>query len=188
MGRGLTPPWQGGNHQFFVNVYVSSGDKDEEDGDLEDFIAPFQDIHSRNGAADVMDNHNLTSISIGWDWQGEQHGLHAEIFQFTATEDGAGSSEDAFSGVGSDDSGLPGDFGFIFLDGEDDLGTEIDIIYTYLVNEYFGFEAGVAVFQPGDAVTRFAKDANGIDCALGFDVCFGDDDITRVWGQARLRW
>ena len=134
-------------------------------------MAPFQELHSRNGAADVFGGigggGNLTTLSIGWAYVGERHGLNVELFDFTATEN---DSQVEISG----DDGLPGDFDeHVHINGEDDLGTELDIIYTYQVNEYFGFEAGVALFQPGDA----------------FEIDFGtDDDVTRLWGQARLRF
>jgi hypothetical protein len=158
-----------GSHTLFGTFYYSQGDDDAEDDDLDLFYAPFQDFHRRNGAADVITGQlgNLTSFSIGYQWQGEQHGLRAQAYSFTATED-----EDAYATVGSG-SGLPGDFTIYGIDGEDDLGTELDVIYTYQVNEYFGFEAGVALFQPGDAIEDW----------------FGtDDDVTRLWGQARLRF
>ncbi len=175
-----------GNHRFFGTVYISSGDDDHEDGDYEVFHAPFQDFHRRNGAADVFSSMgNLTSFSIGWDWQGEKNGVHVELFSFSATEEGSDPLDDldfdstvTAVDVGSG-NGLPGDSRLIGLGDEDDLGTEIDIIYTYQVNEYFGFEAGVAVFQPGDAIKDFTKEFTGKE---------RDDDISRIWGQARLRW
>ncbi len=170
----------GGTHQFFGTLYYTSGDDDPFDDDTEDFIILFQDFHGRNGAADVFAGANLTTFSVGWDWQGEKHGVRAELLFFNATEapEAVGvvfpcPCPQAFVIVGSDGSGLPGEFASIGLDGEDDLGNELDIIYTYQVNEYFGFEAGVALFQPGDAVE-----------AAGFE----DDDVTRLWGQARLRF
>jgi hypothetical protein len=101
--------------------------------------------------------------------------------------------------VGSE-SGLPGDFRSIAIGEEDDLGTEIDIIYTYQVTEYFGFEAGVALFQPGDAIKEYSSFVDGRFNFVGVDPISGedifqfrlgdenDDDISRIWGQARLRW
>jgi hypothetical protein len=191
-----------GDHRFFGRVYVSSGDDDHEDGDFELFHAPFQDFHGRNGAADVFGVGNLTSISLGWDWQGEQHGLSVEVFGFTATEEGSDPLDDLDSdstltaiSVGSS-NGLPGDRNkrVIGLGAEDDLGTELDIIYTYQVNEYFGFEAGVAMFQPGDAIKEFSKIQDGKFVPVGVGLWefregdTHDDDISRIWGQARLRW
>lgn len=156
-----------GVHRFFGTLYYTSGDDDSSDNDQETFMAPFQDFHGRNGAADMFNGMgNLTSISLGWDYQGEKHGLSVQVFNFTASE------KDSTIDL-SNDSGLPADFDDISIDDEDDLGTEFDIIYTYQVNEYFGFEAGVALFQPGDAID---------------DLFDEDDDITRIWGQARLRF
>ena len=125
----------------------------------------------------VAGMHNLTSYSLGWMWQGEKHGVKAEVFQFMASEDGGDSGDEAYVDLGSG-SGLPGDFDYIPLDGEGDLGQEVDLIYNYTVNEYFGFEAGLAYFMPGDAVDELLDNYNGSS----------SDEITRIWGQARLRF
>ena len=76
--------------------------------------------------------------------------------------------------VGSGPSGIPGDFAGFDFGTEDDIGDEIDVVYNRTINENFGFEAGVAVFMPGDAVTIL----NGGP----------DDDVTRIWAQVRLRF
>lgn len=62
-------------------------------------------------------------------------------------------------------------------DGVDDaLGDEIDIAYTYLYSANVSIDAGVASMSPGD----YFKDWEGTGT--------GQDDVLRVWAQARLRF
>ena len=120
--------------------------------------------------AERADAGGLTAVSLGWAWWNDVNAIRVEYFNFTATED------NSFVDIGSDSSGMPGEFDDpFFLGTEDDIGDEVDVIYNRTINEYFGFEAGVAVFMPGDACVGPSGPG---DC----------DDVTRVWGQARLRF
>jgi hypothetical protein len=135
-------------------LMLSDGDSPTK---AENFIPLFGDTHERAGLADVFSAyswadgaftntfHNLTDIWGSWDLTMGNHNFMLAYHQFTATEDA-------------------------WFDGEDDLGSEIDLRYQTSYSKNLGFEVGVASFDPGDA---FGSDA---------------DTVLRVWGQARLRF
>jgi len=161
------------NHRVHVGTLISSGDDDAAagaatDGDHEDYLFLFTDVHANNRLGDMdletfffsfaetvfgpFFASGITDYNFGYTWNGGgRHGIMAAYHDFTLSEDAA-------------------------LGGPaltDDLGSEIDFRYTFRYSKDLGLEVGVAQFMPGDAI---------------FDVFGDDDDAMRVWAQARLRW
>jgi hypothetical protein len=144
------------HNRFYIGALII-GDGDDQ-SDIESFFNLYPDTHRRAGAADVFSEfstvtgaledtfHNLTNYFIGWDWTGETHSVDVTFHMFETTED--------------------------FGDPEDEIGTEIDIIWNMMHGEHFSVEGGVALFGPGDLIK--------LDLGV-------DDDITRVWLMGGFR-
>lgn len=133
------------NHRVHVGTLMASGESTG-DPDIETWNPLGYDTwdHNRLGDADFFTPENIEDIFVGYTYSGENHGFRASYHMFTEAEEGG--------------------------NGEDDLGSEIDVAYHYTYNPNLGIDVGVAMLQPGDE--------------------FGtpDDSVMRVWGQARLRF
>lgn len=157
----------GGRHRVHLGALIASGDDDITDTDLDDFIPLFGDDHAYNrlGDADFFTVTNITDVNLGYKFmsENEKHSFAASAHAFTMTEEittSAFPANPVNSGFG------PGPL----VPNEDDLGTEIDLKYSYKFADNTKLSVGVANLAPGDA---FGPDA---------------DDVLRVYAQARVRF
>jgi hypothetical protein len=151
----------GPRHRVHVGGLIASGDDDPTDTDEEDFIPLFGDNHAWNrlGDADFFTTTNITDWNVGYNFTSanEKHSFFAAFHKFTMNEELGAIPVNSF-------------FVAPFVPGEDDLGTEFDLKYSYLFAENTKLSVGVSNLAPGDA---FGPDA---------------DDVLRVYAQARVRW
>ncbi len=152
----------GGRHRVHVGGLIASGDDGTDPTDLEDFIPLFEDNHAYNrlGDADFFTVTNITDWNAGYKFTSanEKHGFAAAFHKFTMTEELGANPVNSFFGPSP------------FVLGEDDLGTEVDLKYSYMFAENTKLSVGVANLAPGDA---FGADP---------------DDVLRVYAQARVRF
>lgn len=122
-----------------VSVLFASGDDDAADGDDDAFKPLFNTPHKFLGAADLFSLTNVLDAqaygvykaSSAWKFLGAVHFL-------TLAED-AGALPDLRGGLTK-------------LAGEDDLGTEIDLMAWYEVNQFAGIHFGISQYLVGDAI------------------------------------
>ena len=166
------------DHQLYLHAYLATGDRNQQDDDINDFRTFFQNFHPRNGRADIVRGTNLNSIGLAYEGTyGDRHGAGVDVllFQINAPEDSPttlASTPGLFNGFfipATDSNPSPG-----ITRGEDDLGQELDLWYDYYYSENLSFQVLLALFFPGDAITK----VNG-----GFD-----DPASRLAVQARLRF
>ncbi len=142
----------GGDGQHRVHVgglLIGQGD---DMVDNETFMSLFPDTHGRAGAMDLFNLNssifggntfeNLTVYDVGYDWTGGPHSLSINYLSFTETED--------------------------FGAADDDIGSEIDVIYELHSGDHLALQVGMASFMPGDVI--------GADA----------DDATRFWAMLRV--
>ena len=153
-------------HRASLNLLMASGDDDNTDDDLDGFFQLAPDTHHDNRLGDLDlfsggftevgslvsfgDNFegmsNVSNINLRYDYTGASgnNNFYVALHQFTLAEDqvSPGSSFD-----------------------DDDIGTEIDVVYEHMYSENVAFEFGASQFSSGDF----------LDEASGFDT----DDVTR---------
>jgi hypothetical protein len=146
------------NPRLGFNWTFSSGDDDENDDDIETFLAPFSDNYHRYGYMDLFGLGNLNVLRLSGTCEpAEKIGLGAHVLHFLAVE-----HEDEvapFNGAGRDTA------------DDDTVGTELDLVATYAYSEDLQFEAAWAYFWAGD----YIKDVFG-----------KDDDMSRLYVQGKL--
>lgn len=185
----------GGDNSVWIRAYYTSGDDDAADDEIGEFNPLFQDFHTRNGIADVVSPTNLTSVSIGYKYDGERNDFGAEIFYFMATEatvntrDGNGNTNirtppttgttvgGAFPGLYNGTLVAPNS------QDETNIGSELDLWYDFTYSQNLAFNFGLGLFFPGDAVKLATSNPNANPPVPG-----SDDMVTRLYGQARLTW
>ena len=145
-----------GQHRVHVGALVIGQGDDMVDN--ESFMSLFPDTHRRAGAMDLFNTdssladflnlddtntfQNLTVYDLGYDWTGGPHSLSINYLSFTETED--------------------------FGAADDDIGSEIDVIYELHSGDHLALQVGMASFMPGDVI--------GADA----------DDATRFWAMLRV--
>ena len=151
------------NPRIGFNYTFSSGDDDENDDDIETFLAPFSDNYHRYGYMDLFGLGNLNVFKWSATIEPTEKigvGLHALHFLAVEHEDriapfsfwagGPNTGEEAHS---------------------DTIGTELDLVTDYAYSEDLSFELAFAYFWPGPYI-RQVFDAR--------------DDVYRIYLQAKL--
>jgi len=160
--------WHGddGHSRVYVGLFMTTGDDDPGDDNIDNFFPLFGDIHNRLGHIDRGGIHSISGVAslltgdfvpgdtgitdahIGYDGHFGNHTFMVGFHNLVATED----------------ANLP--------NNEDSIGQVIDLGYDYMYSSNLGFGVEVSDFSPGDLFKN-----------AGFE-----DDAIRVAGQARLRW
>ena len=159
-----------GKHRVALDLLMASGDDDPTDSDINTYMPLFTDFHNRLGYADLFSPQNITAYSVGYDVAiNDKHGFGAQYYMFSKAED-----EDFV--YGSPISNLPGSASTgpcTVGTCEDDLGTELDLVWKYAMADNLGVDVAWSIYTPGDA----------------FEVPTGQDDTAwRLSAQARARW
>ena len=146
------------NPRIGFNYTFSSGDDDENDDDVETFLAPFSDNYHRYGYMDLFGLGNMNVFK--WSATAEPAekigvGLHALHFLAVEHEDGIA----PFGGAGGATA------------NSDTIGTELDLVANYAYSEDLSFELAYAYFWAGP----YIRDAFG-----------ARDDMYRIYLQAKL--
>ena len=134
----------------------ASGDKDSTDQDAKFFDPLFQDSHGRYGLTDIFTFSDLTVWGAGFHSAiGDRTTWGVDYFNQSLTEDIVGGP----------------------ADGENKLGQEVDGWYKFQYTTNTQITAGLAWFDPGDAI-------DAVNSAFGASTDSGIRFVT----QARLRW
>ena len=151
------------NHRVYGRLASASGDDDATDSDDNTFIPMFGDFHNRLG--------------------------HGDWFQLDGTSTSMGLSSVADLGIAATALGWNGRFGDRHelgaelwsyttdkenVAGDDKLGSAVDVWYNYNFSKNLVFSASLSQFSPDDALTGGAGAP--------------DDSVTRLYGNARLRF
>lgn len=139
------------NARFHVGYHTDSGDDSGADNKRYDGF--HYDTHNNAGLMDVLAWGNLTYMRLGASFKpSDDITVAAEYFQFTQTEqDDATKSVAQLGTVAGTD-----------LDGEDDLGTELDLSVTKSYSDNFFTTASYRMFTPGDEFGADGDDYNQI--------------------------
>jgi len=148
------------NHRFYARLGAASGDDDPLDGEEKGFIPLFGDFHNRLGHGDFFQ------------LSGDPTGLAGGIGDLGIQGLGLG-----WNGQFTDKHEVGVEFWSFTSDqdnaaGEDKLGTEIDAWYGYNFSRNLAFTASVSQLSPDDGLTGGGN----------------DDSVTRIYGNARLRF
>ena len=152
--------WKSGSkvHRVYGRLESATGD-DGSTADYEGFIPLFGDFHNRTGRGDWF---QLADASTGL-----AGGVGAGGLQAVAV---------GYNGFYNDRHEFGGQYWSYSLQednaGDDDLGTAIDVWYGFNYSRNVNFVVSLSQLQPGDALS-----GGGID-----------DSVTRLYGQARLRF
>lgn len=136
------------NSRAYVRYHVDSGTSGSDNETYDSF---FYNTHANAGLLDILAFGNLTWMSLGYELKPSdslQLGLHYHMF--TKTE-----KDDNYYVV--DTSSINGRTG-VTSTGEDDLGSEIDLVATHKYDEDFQIQAILGFFQPGDVFGSDAED------------------------------
>lgn len=132
------------NFRVHAGYHMDSGDDDPAAGDNDRYNPFHYQQHENAGLMDVLGWGNLTYTRAGFALSPmEDLTVGAEYLMFTKTE------EDGLS-YGSDGS-TP--VAGAAVAGEDDLGTELDVVVTKKYTNNFAIQARYGMFSPGDAFT-----------------------------------
>ncbi len=148
------------NHRFYARLGRASGDDDATDGDDNRFIPLFGDFHNRLGHGDFFQ------------LSGNPTGLGAGVGNLGIQGLGFG-----WNGMFTDKHEVGAEFWSFTSDkenaaGEDKLGTEFDAWYGYNFSRNLAFIGSLSQLSPDDGLT-----GGGMD-----------DSVTRLYGNARLRF
>ncbi len=148
------------NHRFYAKLAMASGD-DSTTADNEGFQPLFGDFHNRLGRGDWFQLADNTTGLVG----GVSGGITALSIGYTGNygdkqEFGAALWQYSLDQVPSG--------------ADDNLGSAIDVWYGYNYSRNVAFQASLSQLSPGDALTG----GGGAP----------DDAVTRLYGQARLRF
>jgi len=150
------------NHRVYARLGMASGD-DSTTADYEGFIPMFGDFHNRLG--------------------------HGDFFQLSGAPTGLGGGlllDDGITGTALGWNGMFGDRHELGAElwsftseqenaaGEDKLGSEIDFWYSFNYSKNLIFSASLSQLSPDDGLTGGAGAP--------------DDSVTRLYGNARLRF
>ena len=151
--------------RVFIAYNSYSGNEAGTPGDNDAFNPLFQDFHARNGEFDLFRATNLDVIKLGVDWnaEGDRHTFGVDYLMFTMNEEAVG-------GVAV---------------SEDDLGSEIDLTYSFAYTKHLMLEGAIASFSPGDYFG--AAGAATPDSMPGVGAT-SDDSALRVYANSVLRW
>jgi hypothetical protein len=134
----------GGNPDIHVGYTVGSGDSDgAADGDWDAFNPLFQDPHPRSGLADFFGTSNIEIIQLGYAGSFENHAWGLDLYDVS------------FDEVAS---------------GDDSLGQEFDLYYTYQYSDNLAVNFVYSFLTPDDVI----------------EATMGEDDITRLYANVRV--
>jgi hypothetical protein len=152
--------WRKGKntHRIYGRLGLATGDDTSSGGDFEGFMPLFGDFHNRTGRGDWFQLQDTTTF-LGL---GATGGLQAFGLGWNAFNgDRHEFGAQYWSYTLQEDNG-----------GDDDLGSALDVWYGFNYSRNVGFVASLSQLQPGDALTGGGA----------------DDSVTRLYGQARLRF
>ncbi len=179
------------NHRIAIGGFVSSGDDDDTDNDVDGFLTLFPDTHANNrlGDLDAFSMGGAAAGSLFGDFNGFGQSTDGDLNRQGQNLGGISNLTDinvSYTYTGEDGRHVfmvalhqlslteeDADFNM-----EDEIGMEIDLKYTYNYSGNLAFQVGVANLMAGDLLDAYAQDEFGQDA----------DDVMRAWGQIRLRW
>ncbi len=152
------------NPVFGIGYSVASGDGNSADNDVETWISPLDWNHAHLGHYDLVDNSNIADLFLTSQVTVGAFDLHLDVHFLSLDEE-----SDGWYTVGS----TTGNTGATTTD--DELGTEFDFYSTWDCGESLNFQAGVSLFQAGDAVKEITGgfDDDGTFFYLQMTVPFG---------------
>ncbi len=164
--------WRSGknNHRFYGRIEQASGDKTTTADKNEGFVPMFGDFHNRTGHGDwfvlANDPSNLGGGGINGGTTGS--GLKAWSVAYTGYFTDKNEFGVAYWKYKLDQKNV--------ATGHTDLGNSTDIWYGYNYSKNTTFTVSLSQLKPGDALKDIS--AGGLH----------DDTVTRLYGQARLRF
>lgn len=155
----------GSSVKIGAGLDMTSGDDDATDDEMGTFMAPYPQTHDYYGYADVVGPSNLTDIYVNVMYNsGKSWMLEAAGHFFSRTEE-----DDAMYANG-------GGVAFAAAAGAaDDIGMELDLLFTYKCCEYANMQIGWSHFFAGDFIDDVA--------AAG-----ADDDIDFLYATLNLKF
>jgi len=151
--------------RVFIAYNSYSGNEAGTPGDNDAFNPMFQDFHARNGEFDLFRATNLDVIKLGVDWnaEGDRHTFGVDYLMFTMNEEAVGGAAVT----------------------EDDLGSEIDLTYSFAYTKHLMLEGAIASFSPGD---YFGAAGAATPDSMPGVTATSDDSALRIYANSVLRW
>ena len=152
------------NPVFGIGYSVASGDGDAADNDIETWMQPLDWAHGFLGHYDLVGNSNVSDLFLTSQVTVGAFNVHLDFHILTLDEEADGwyTTTSTTGNTGATQT-------------EDELGTEIDLYATWDCGENLAFQAGVSMFQAGDAVEEITGgfDDNGNFIYVQMTVPFG---------------
>ncbi len=152
-----------GRSRVHVGALLASGDKNPDDNKFKGFVPLFGDIHvyNRLGDLDIFGPSNIVDYNLGYSFSTaeDRHTFFVAGHKFAL-------AEKVTEPDGSE---------------ADNLGTEIDLGYSFRWNPVTSFEVGIAQLLPGEVEDWIVREETE-------DLSASADTVQRYWAQVRVRW